>query len=280
MRLAEVAPTTSAVFRCVYALPALALLAARERRTHGPRSPMQRRLSRAAGVAFVIDLVSWHYAIDAVGAGLATVLANVQVAIVGVVAWAVLGEKLSRTTVAAIPVMLLGVTLISGAIGDDAYGQNPVLGAVLGLIAAVAYSGFILLLRGSNRDSGHRAGALLDATVIGAIGTAVAGLALGGLDLVPRWPAHGWLVTLALNSQVLGWMLISFALPRLPAVVTSVLLLLQPVAAVLLSMVLLDETPSLVQLAGVGLVLIGIVVATASDTATKRREARLPATTL
>lgn len=273
VRLSGVAPTTSAVFRCLYAVPVLALLAWREQRTVGPRAAVQRRLSLAAGAAFAVDLVSWHYAIAVVGAGLATVLANVQVAIVGLVAWAVLGERPSRATVGAIPVMLLGVLLISGVIGADAYGDNPMLGAVLGLLAAVAYSGFILLLRAGNRDQRHRAGALLDATVIGGLGALLAGLVLGGITLTPTWPAHGWLIALALNSQVVGWLLISYALPRLPAVVTSVLLLLQPVTAVALGMVLLDETPSLVQLGGVGLVLAGIVVATATDTRGRRRAA-------
>lgn len=271
VRLSAVQPATSAVFRCLYAVPVLALLAAREQRSAGPRPDGQRRLTLLAGGAFAVDLVAWHYAIEVVGAGLATVLANVQVVIVGLVAWAFLGERPSRATISAIPVMLGGVVLISGVVGAGAYGDDPVLGAVLGLLAAAAYSGFLLLLRAGNRGQQHRAGALLDATVIGGLGAAAAGLTLGQVDLVPSWPAHGWLLMLALNSQVVGWLLISYALPRLPAVVTSVLLLLQPVTAVLLGMVLLGEAPSLVQLGGVGLVLVGIAVATASDTVARHR---------
>lgn len=271
VRLSAVQPATSAVFRCLYAVPVLALLALRERRSAGPRPDGERRLTLWAGAAFAIDLVAWHYAIEVVGAGLATVLANVQVVIVGLVAWAFLGERPSRATITAIPVMLVGVVLISGVVGAGAYGNDPVLGAALGLLAAAAYSGYLLLLRAGNRDQHHRAGALLDATMIGGLGAAIAGLALGQIDLAPSWPAHGWLVVLALNSQVVGWLLISYALPRLPAVVTSVLLLLQPVTAVLLGMVLLGEAPSLLQLGGVGLVLVGIVVATASDTVARHR---------
>lgn len=273
VRLSAVAPATSAVFRCLYAVPVLALLARRETRAVGGRDLTQRRRSLLAGVAFAVDLVAWHYAIDVVGAGLATVLANVQVVIVGLVAWLVLGERPSRATVAAVPVMLFGVVLISGVVGADAYGDDPTLGAALGLVAAAAYSGYLLLLRAGNADQEHRAGALLDATMIGGLGAAAAGVALGDVDLVPSWPEHGWLVILALNSQVLGWLLISYALPRLPAIVTSVLLLLQPVSAVLLGIVLLDEAPSLVQLGGVGLVLVGIAVSTTSDAAGRRRTA-------
>lgn len=271
VRLSGVEPATSAVFRCLYAVPVLALLAWRERRSAGPRPEGEHRLTLLAGAAFAVDLLAWHYAIDVVGAGLATVLANVQVVIVGLVAWAFLGERPSRATTTAIPVMLIGVVLISGVVGADAYGDDPALGAVLGLLAAAAYSGYLLLLRAGNRDQHHRAGALLDATIIGGLGAAVAGVALGRVDLVPSWPAHAWLLVLALNSQVVGWLLISYALPRLPAVVTSVLLLLQPATAVLLGMVLLGEAPSVVQLGGVLLILLGIVVATASDTAARRR---------
>ena len=262
VRVAGVTPTTSAVFRCLYALPVLALLAARERRAHGARGRRELRLSLLAGVAFAVDLVCWHSAIVLVGAGLATVLANVQVAIVGVAAWVVLGERPSRATLAAIPIMLGGVVLISGVAGARAYGSDPRAGALLGLGAAVSYAAFLLLLRAGNRDQRHRAGPLLDATAVGGAGALLAGLVMGDVDLGWSWPAHGWLIVLALNSQVVGWMLISYALPRLRAVVTSMLLLLQPVCAVLLGMLLLAEAPSPLQLAGAGLVLAGIVVAT------------------
>ena len=69
-------------------------------------------------------------------------------------------------------------------------------------------------------------------------------------------------MVLALSSQVLGWLLISVSLPRLPAVITSILLMLQPVGAVFLGAVLLSEAPSAVQLSGVAIVLAGVVFAT------------------
>jgi drug/metabolite transporter (DMT)-like permease len=75
-----------------------------------------------------------------------------------------------------------------------------------------------------------------------------------------------------MSSQVLGWLLISISLPRLPAVVTSILLMLQPVGAVILGTVLLSEAPSAVQLAGVAVVLCGVAAATV-----KPRPVRVPA---
>ena len=46
-----------------------------------------------AGLFLAVDLVLWNHAIADVGAGVATVLGNLQVLFVTVVAWAVLRER-------------------------------------------------------------------------------------------------------------------------------------------------------------------------------------------
>lgn len=263
MRLADVAPSTAAVYRCAYALPALGVLAVWERRRLGPREPGQQRLAWLAGLLFAVDLVAWHHCIAAVGAGLATVLGNVQVVIVPLVAWAVLHERPHARVIAAVPVVFIGVVLISGLIGADAYGDDPVLGVVFGIVTALAYSGFLLVLRAGNRDLRRPAGPLFDATLAAMAGSLVIGLPLGELDLAPSWPEHGWLIALALSSQVAGWLLISVALPRVPAALTSVVLMLQPAAAILLAVLLVDEDPSVLQFFGVAVVLVGVVLASA-----------------
>ena len=261
---AEVSPETAAVFRCVYALPLLGLLAWREDRELGARDPRSRRLAALAGVFFAADLIFWHHAIADAGAGLATVLANVQVALVPLVAWAVLSEHPSRRVLVTMPVVLIGVLLVSGALEESAFGDNPARGAVFGVLTGVAYAGFILLLRAGSADLRRPAGPLFDATAVAAVVAAAAGAALGRLDLVPTWPEHGWLVLLALSSQVLGWMLISTSLPRLPAAVTSILLTIQPVGSMILGAVLLDEAATTLQLIGVVAILTGLVAVASS----------------
>jgi drug/metabolite transporter (DMT)-like permease len=262
VRLADVTPETAALFRCAYALPALGLLAWNERRRFGPRDRRDRMVAWSAGVFFAVDLICWHHSIAAVGAGLATVLANVQVVLVGVLAWLLLGERPDRRSIGSVPVVLGGVVLISGVVGTGAYGHDPALGVVYGLATALAYSGFLLILRRGNTDLRRPAGPLFDATLSATVVCLPAGWAIGGLDLVPGGKAQAWLITLALSSQVLGWLLISVSLPRLPALLTSIVLTIQPVGSVLLGVVLLSEHPSAVQLAGVVVVLAGVVLAT------------------
>jgi drug/metabolite transporter (DMT)-like permease len=262
VRLADLPPSTTAFYRCAYALPLLLALALWERRRYGARARRSLALSWLAGGFFAADLVLWHHAIAAVGAGLGTVLANLQVLLVGLAAWAVLKERPEARVLAAVPLVLVGVVLISGAFGADAYGDDPVLGVVFGVGTGIAYSGFLLVLRAGNADVRRPGGPLFDATLAAALATLPVGWLLGELELSPTWPEHAWLVTLALTAQVLGWLLISIALPRVPAAVTSVVLTSQPVMSVVLAMVLLDESPSAVQLAGIAVVIAGILLAT------------------
>jgi drug/metabolite transporter (DMT)-like permease len=203
-----------------------------------------------------------------VGAGLATVLGNLQVLFVALAAWWLLGERPHRGLVAASPLLAVGVVLLSGVLGGQTYGEAPGLGVLLGLGTSLAYAGFLLLLRQGAAGPRHLAGPLLQATATAALVAAPAGALLGQLE-VPDAAGIGWLVLLAMSSQVAGWLLISRSLPQLPAAVTSVLLLAQPVAALAIATVLLEEAPGFVQYAGSALVLVGVVVATA----TRRRPA-------
>jgi drug/metabolite transporter (DMT)-like permease len=262
VRLAEVSPSTAAFFRCAYALPPLAVLAWLERRRFGPRPMRDRVLAWVAGVLFAADLTFWHHSIEAVGAGLATVLGNTQVVLVGLLAWAFLGERPDGRSLAAIPVVFFGVVLISGVVGGGAYGDDPVLGVVFGVLTAISYALFILILRQGNADIRRPAGPLLDATLSSAIFSAIGGVIVGDIDWAPDLEAQAWLVLLALSSQVVGWLLISVSLPRLPALLTSIVLMLQPVSTVFLGAVLLSEAPSAVQLLGVAVVIAGVAVAT------------------
>ena len=262
VRLAEVSPSTAAVFRCAYAVPILFFLARAEDRRHGPRPLEDRRLAAIAGVLFAIDLVCWHHAIDDVGAGLATVLGNLQVAFVPLIAWAALKEKPGARVLATLPLMLSGIVLISGVLESGAYGDKPAQGVIFGIATGLSYAGFILVLRAGGSDLRRPAGPLFDATWVAALGALAIGALVGDLDLVPSWPAHGWLVTLALTSQVVGWLLISASLPRLPAALTSILLTIQPVGSVILGVIIYSESPSWLQLVGVAAILTGLVLTT------------------
>jgi drug/metabolite transporter (DMT)-like permease len=256
-----VSPATGVFFRCLFGLPILLLVARSERGTLGPMSRRTVGLSTAAGVFFAVDLITFHYAVDWIGAGLGTVMGNLQVLIVGLAAWALFGERLRREVVVALPIMLVGVVLISGVVGSGAYGSNPQLGVLVGLVTAAGYSGYLLVIRRASPDR-RPAGPVAIATAVTALLAGLFGAVVGDLDLAPGMPALACLLTLGVLSQSVGYLFIQVSLPRLPAVITSVLLFVQPVTTMFLGALLLAEAPSGWQLAGVVLVLGGMALAT------------------
>ena len=82
-KLSGASPAVVTLFRGAIALPFLAILAHRE----GHRATRRDRLlGLAAGALFALDLQCFHTAIPLLGVGLATVVPNAQVLIVGAVA--------------------------------------------------------------------------------------------------------------------------------------------------------------------------------------------------
>ena len=254
--------TTAAIFRCAYACVLLVPLALAEERRHGRRSRADRLAGLAAGVFFAGDLVMWDRSISDVGAGLATVLANVQVVVVPLVAWLLLAERPAAKVLAALGPVLIGVLLISGLLEHGAYGVAPGAGAAFGAGAGLSYVGALLLLRKSGADLRRPVAPLAEMTFAATLVAALIGVLVGDADFVPSWPSAGWLALLAFSSQVLGWLAIASSLPRLPAATTSLLLMIQPVGSMLLGAIIFAEHPSPLQLVGVVLLLGAVLFAT------------------
>ena len=255
--LSDVSPMTGAFFRAGYALPVLFVVwYLRRRQDH--RSVSRRWVALGSGLALGADMITWHFSIDFIGAGLATLIANTSVIFVALGAWALLGERPRNTTMVAIPVILFGVTLVSGLGQGDAFGANPVRGTLLALLAAIFYATFILGFRHSNDAQAPAAGPLMEATLGALVTTLVLGLITSGIDFEITWPSHGWLLVLALGAQVVAWLMIGYALPRLPAVETATIILIQPALTMVWGAMIFDERPSPLQITGAVIVLAGV----------------------
>lgn len=261
VRLADTTPATAAFWRCLWAAPFLWLIAAKEDQRLGPRSPRQRAIGIWAGVAFAADLILWHWSIKEIGAGIGTVLGNLSAIVMTLLAWIFLNEKPKHTTLLALPIVFTGVVLTAGLLSGRAYGSNPALGVLFGVGCSVAYGIYLLLLRQGNVEDARLAGPLADATVVAAVVSLFAGPFVGGIDLSPSFETQFWLVTLAWTCQVLAWMIITYGLGSLPAALGGMILLVQPAAGVVISAIIVDERPSLEQVLGCAVIVLGIVIA-------------------
>jgi drug/metabolite transporter (DMT)-like permease len=113
---------------------------------------------------------------------------------------------------------------------------------------------------------------LFDATLGMALGALLSIGFDAGFAFAVSTAAHLWLLALAIISQVIGWLCIGTALPRLPAIATSVLLLVQPVFAIVWGMAFFDERLSATQWLGSAIVLAGVATLSIETT----RKATLP----
>jgi drug/metabolite transporter (DMT)-like permease len=270
VKLAGAGAATTAFYRCLLALPLLGALAVLEQRRRGPRPLAVRGGAVVAGLLLAVDLVLWNHAIAEVGAGIATVLGNLQVLFVALAAWVLFREPPGRRFLIALPVVLAGVVLVSGLIGSTTGGNHPLAGIAYGLGTSVAYAAFLLILRRTSAETPHVAGPLAEVTAGAALGSLLLGLAFGGLDLHIPWPSFGWLLLLSVTSQTIGWLLITSSLPRLPAAISSLTLLLQPAAAMCLAAIVLSERPTLTQIAGAVVVCTGVLTVSLTGASPRR----------
>lgn len=252
VRAAGVAPGTAAALRCLYALPILLLIAVRS------PAPSRRALAPAliGGAVLGINLVLWHHAIERIGAGFSTVLANTHVVFVlaGVLA---AGGAVARRSLLALPLPLLGVVLIGG-FGSGSRLDG--LGIALALIAGASYAVFQLLFDRSIRLAGGITWPLFTATA-GAAAAALAAAILSREELVPPLSGQLWMLLLALGPQTLGWLLIAHGVVRLRAFSVSLLLTVQPVLTTIWGILAFGEDMRALQAVGVALVLGGVLVA-------------------
>ena len=269
-KLSGGSPAVVTLFRGVVSLPFLHLLARRE----GHRaSARDRRRAVLAGALFALDLQCFHTAIPLLGVALATVVPNAQVFVVGTVA-ALSGERTPGRAIAAIPLAFAGLLMLARAVdplaavglapaGALSAGTDPALGVVWGLGAATFYGLYLIITRriATGSDAVGPFGLLRDAS-LGTIGVAFAVAALGGSFLPPQlWPGVGWLVLLALMSQVVGYPLINASIPHLPSVVGSVLLFVQPLMTLVAGIAIFHEVPTPGQMLGAVTLFVGVLVA-------------------
>lgn len=269
VRLAQeagVGPSATAFWRLVLAVGPLALLAAADRSGPSPAQPKTVRpwlMTALAGVFFAGDLVTWHAGIVRTTAANATLLPNMTPLVVTLAAWIAFKERPRAGFLSALAATLLGAALLSGAnlaaaAPGDAASRG--LGDALSALTALWYAAYMLAVKAARAAWSARRVMALSTLVSAPIALAAA---LGFRDAL--LPAHAvgwlWLAGLAALPHLVGQGGLAFALGRLPAALSALVILIQPLVAALIAWALFGEALGPVQLMGGALVVAGIVLA-------------------
>jgi len=256
VRWSEVGPNATAFWRLLLAVPALWLLA----RAAGARVLPRRDggVLAFAGLCFALDLCFWHASIALTTVANATLLANLTPVIVVLWCWLARRQRPTGSFAAGALLALAGAAGLSLA-GQSLEGSD-LLGDVYGVLTACAYAGYLLAVE---RARGSTAGltVMLASTTVAALITGGVALATGEVF----WPGsgRGWLVLagLALLVHVVGQGGIVWAVGQLPAALSSVVILIQPVVAAVLGWWWLGERLGPLAILSGGLVLAGVLLA-------------------
>jgi drug/metabolite transporter (DMT)-like permease len=260
VKLTAVAPLVSGVYRCAVGGAVLwAWLAVKGERLNLAHRPWVTLL--VASLFFAADLGAWHRSIVLIGPGLSTLLANFQVFVLAFVGVVVFAERLRLALLAAIPLAVVGLGLI---VGFD-LSALPALrreGVVLGLATAVFYSGYILALRRARQLSPGTSAAsdLAVVSMLTAVLLAIPAVMAGDSLAIPGVRDGVVLVAYGVVGQVLGWLLITSSLERVPAGLIGLILLLQPTLSFAWDMAFFSLPMTALQGAGAVLAIVAIYV--------------------
>jgi len=258
--LAQVPPTVSAFYRMLFGGVMLLGWVA----STGRWRPLARRdlaLAALPALGFAGDLLMWHQSILVVGPGVATLLTNFQVFLLALVGLLFYRERLGRWFLPGTLAALAGLWLLVGAhwaLFSAAYRR----GVWLGLGSCLAYAVYLLSFRhalsGRTRQSPVQFLGLM--SLLSAVLLGLCGWVQGDAFALDTWRSWSALLGLGFFGQVLAWLLMVGAMPRLPASLVGLLLLLQPALAFVLDVLLFGRPTTALDWLGLALALAGILL--------------------
>jgi drug/metabolite transporter (DMT)-like permease len=272
VRWADVPPTASAFYRLAFGalfLGAFLLLVRAPLRW--PRGALVGVL--LAAIAFAADLMFWHRSILAVGPGLATLLANLQVFLLAAAGVLWLRERLAPGFYLGLLLAFAGLWLLIAP--EWRYGSASFrLGVLFGLATSLCYAAYVLSLRAAQQAAPQAAteSLLFWSSALCAVLLAAAAAFEGTTLAIPSWRSAGVLLAYALVAQVLGWVLITRGMRELPAAWVGLILLAQPALAFVWDVLGFGRRLSGLDLSALALVLLGIYGGTLGRSPGKDRE--------
>ena len=230
-------------------------------RFFGQKLPHNKKAINTAllsGIFLAFDLAMWHESIHAVGPGISTLLNSLQIFFLSAIGFFFYRERLNRLQILSLLLAVAGVALI----GSPEFGHNG--NAVWGFVSGIT-SGAMLALSMVFVRKTHQIEpvALLPMMMIlsfgGAVSLVIPALVFDGGALYPTALRDiGLVLAYGAVMQCFAWGLIAYAIPMLSLSLTGLLLLSEPVAALLIDYFLLHKPINGLQWSGAALTLAAI----------------------
>ncbi|EGV35281.1 DMT family transporter [Neisseria weaveri] len=230
-------------------------------RFFGQRFPSQRKAIRnalLAGAFLGIDLGLWHESVHAVGPGISTLLNSLQIFFLSAIGFFFFGERLSKLQIFSLLMAVTGVAMIGSP--EFHHNTDAVWGFISGIVSGAMLALSMVFVRKTHQVQQTP---LFPMMLLVSFGGMLALLPpMLAFDFHQLYPTTlrdvGLILIYGAVMQCFAWGLIAYAIPLLSLSLTGLLLLSEPVAALVFDYFLLDKPINAVQWGGAFLTLAAI----------------------
>ena len=211
-----------------------------------------------SGAFLGLDLALWHESIYAVGPGISTLLNSLQIFFLAAIGFLYFNERQSILQLISLCLAMLGVAMI----GSPEFAQNSAAtwGFITGIVSGGMLAASMTFIRKTHDTEPTPILVLMQLVSIGGVlAMIVPMLILDKGNIMPSTLSEvGWILVYGAVMQCLAWGLIAYSIPKLSLALTGLLLLSEPVAALLIDYTWLDKPINALQWTGALLTMLAI----------------------
>ena len=223
-----------------------------------PRSRRAIFYGLLSGAFLGLDLALWHESIYAVGPGISTLLNSLQIFFLAAIGFLYFNERQSILQLISLCLAMLGVAMI----GSPEFAQNSAAtwGFITGIVSGGMLAASMTFIRKTHDTEPTPILILMQLVSIGGVlAMIVPMLILDKGNIMPSTLSEvGWILVYGAVMQCLAWGLIAYSIPKLSLALTGLLLLSEPVAALLIDYTWLDKPINALQWIGALLTMLAI----------------------
>ncbi|WP_227429738.1 DMT family transporter [Psychrobacter sp. I-STPA6b] len=211
-----------------------------------------------SGALLGLDLALWHESIYAVGPGISTLLNSLQIFFLTAIGFVFFHERLSFLQWFSLLLAMFGVVMIASP--EFAHNHQAAIGFITGISSGAMLALSMLFIRLTHEAQPTPILQLMQRVSIGGVlAMIIPMLWFDSGHILPNSMAEvGWIVIYGTVMQCLAWGLIAYSIPKLSLSITGLLLLSEPVAALLIDYVWLHKPINMMQWIGAGLTMLAI----------------------
>ena len=260
VRFSDVDPIMTAFYRIFISLPFFLFFSSFNiiEKVKFPKFNNSYVIFLVSGIFFALDLICWHWSIKLTTVSKATFLSNLAPIVVIIFSLIFLNERFSKFFYLAVLLSMVGMLMLLGE--SFKFNKSQFIGDLLGVLTAVWYGSYIVTISQLRKKYNSTSIMFLSGIV-----TAIILLIVSILFEQSLIPQSLFTITiiflLGFICQFMGQSFITYSLAYLSASLSSLCLLIQPIAATVLAYFFFEEKLTTIQFFGSALILMGIYIA-------------------